>query len=206
MFFLYYNQRQKQLIITDLKANERDLELLETNQSVESLVVRSAMYVKTYQCEVINRVEQHVNKRVVNKIKNKNAPRYKHTEESKKKISERVSGENNGRYGVVDPEHIKMSKSEKLKFYYQYNVHGKSGYKDSDETKKQKSLNNCNKGGWVWICNRSLGEEKRCKGDIPHGWVRGRIQDHSAGLKRYNASRTRSSRQQTSKSKSRGVQ
>ena len=85
MFFLYYNQRQKQLIITDLKANERDLELLETNQSVESLVVRSAMYVKTYQCEVINRVEQHVNKRVVNKIKNKNAPRYKHTKNLRRK-------------------------------------------------------------------------------------------------------------------------
>jgi hypothetical protein len=192
MFFLYYNQREKQLILTDIKSNERGLELLETNQSVESLVVRSAMYIKTYRCELDNRVEQQVNKRVVNKIKNKNAEKFRHTEESKQKISEGVSGENNGRYGVVDPNHIKMSKSEKLKFYYKYNVHGKKGYKDSEKTRKQKSLNNCNKGGWIWICNRSTGEERRCKGDIPEGWTRGRLHNHGPSLKRYNASRTRS--------------
>ena len=178
MYYLYYNNLVKNLIVTSEKRNERGLELLETNQLLESLVARSAMYVKTYKCEVINECESEVNKRVLNNVVNKSFKRGPHSEETRQKIAAGVSGEKNGRYGVVDPKHIRLSKSEKLKFYYQFNVHGKKGYKDSQETRKQKSINNNNKGGWFWIHNRQTGEEKRCYGDIPDGFRRGRLYNY----------------------------
>ena len=131
-----------------------------------------------YKCELVNECAEEVNKRTLNQIVNRNFRRGPHTEETKRKISIGVSGESNGRYGAVDPAHIRLSKSEKLKFYYKYNVHGKKGYKDSDETKKKKSLNNCNKGGWFWIHNRQTGEEKRCYGEIPENFYRGRLHDY----------------------------
>jgi len=178
MYYLYYNNLVKNLIVTSEKRNERGLELLETNQMLESLVARSNMYVKTYKCEVVNECENETNKNVVTKILNRSYRRGPHSKETKRKISEGVSGEKNGRYGVVDPEHIRLSKSEKLKFYYQYNVHGKKGYKDSEETKRLKSVNNSNKGGWFWIHNRSTGEEKRCYGEIPEGFRKGRLYNY----------------------------
>ena len=178
MYYLYYNNPAKQVEITSETKNERGLEMLETNASLESLVARSAMYTKMYRCELVNECADEVNKRTLNKIVNKNFRRGPHSEETKQKIAEGVSGEKNGRYGAVDTKHIRLSKSEKLKFYYQYNVHGKKGYKDSEETKKLKSKNNCNKGGWFWIHNRSTGEEKRCYGEIPENFIRGRLYNY----------------------------
>lgn len=181
MYYLYYNNPEKQVEITSETRNGRGLEMLETNASLESLVARSAMYTKMYKCELVNECAEEVNKRTLNQIVNRNFRRGPHTEETKRKISKGVSGRNNGRYGAIDPAHIRLSKSEKLKFYYKYNVHGKKGYKDSDETKKKKSLNNCNKGGWFWIHNRSTREEKRCYGEIPEDFHRGRLHDYLNG-------------------------
>lgn len=175
MYFLYYNNNEKHIKITSEFSNQRSLEMLESNASLESLVVRSSMYAKNYRCDVINECLDDVNKLRLNKIKNKNAQRRTHTEETKIKISKGVTGQRNGRYGIVDPKHIRLSKSEKLKFHYKYNVHGKLGYKDSNATKDLKSLNNCNKGNWFWIHNRMTGQEKRCYGEIPEGFRRGRL-------------------------------
>jgi predicted transcriptional regulator with HTH domain len=172
MYYLYYDNTEKHLIIVSEKRNARGLELLETNHTIESIFVRTDAYKKIYKCDVVN--ECQVDNRVVSRIRRKNV-KFRHTEETKKKISKSVSGKVNGRYGAVDPEHIRLSKSEKLKFYYKYNIHGKKGYVDSEETRKQKSINNNNKGGWFWIHNRTTGEEKRCYGDIPEGFRRGRL-------------------------------
>ena len=177
MYYLFHNSIDRQVEIADIKPVGRGLELLETNQSVEALVVRSEMYKKTYRCELVNHCVDDVNKRTINTIRNKNIKR-RLSDETKQKISKGVTGERNGRYGAVDPEHIRLSKSEKLKFYYKYNVHGKKNYKDSDETRRKKSENNCNKGGWFWICNRSTGEEKRCFGEIPEGFRKGRLRNY----------------------------
>lgn len=177
MYYLYHNSIDKHIEIADEKPVGRGLEILETNQSLESLVVRSEMYKKTYKCELINKCVDKVNKMAINQIKNKNVKR-RLSDETKRKISEGVTGERNGRYGAVDPEHIRKSKSEKLKFYYKYNVHGKKDYKDSEETRRKKSENNCNKGGWFWICNRATDEERRCFGEIPEGFRRGRLHNY----------------------------
>ena len=178
MYYLYYNNIAKQVEITSENRTARGLEMLETNASLESLVPRSAMYTKMYRCELVNECGDEVNKRTLNQIVNRNFRRGPHSEETREKISKSVSGVNNGRYGAVDPDHIRYSKSEKLKFYYKYNVHGKKGYKDSQETRKKKSVNNCNKGGWFWIHNRSTGEERRCYGEIPENFRRGRLHAH----------------------------
>ena len=181
MYYLYYNNPEKQVEITSETRNGRGLEMLETNASLESLVARSTMYTKMYKCELVNECAEEVNKRTLNQIVNRNFRRGPRTKETKRKISIGVSGKSNGRFGAVDPAHIRLSKSVKLKFYYKYNVHGKKGYKDSDETKKKKSLNNCNKGGWFWIHNRQTGEEKRCYGEIPENFYRGRLHDYLNG-------------------------
>lgn len=175
MFYLYYNNISKNLVLTQEKHSGRGFELLETNHTLESLVARSEMYIRTYKCEIINECEEQVNKRYVTKIKKKNRKKQRFSEETRQKISEGVSGEKNGRYGVLDSQTIRRAKSEKLKFYYKYHVHGKKNYKDSDETRKLKSINNCNKGGWFWIHNRQTGEEKRCFGEIPEGFRKGRF-------------------------------
>ena len=178
MYYLYYNSAENNVYLTSDKHSGRGIELLEANQLLESLVVRSSMYTKMYRCELVNHCSSDVDKRTVTRIRNKNVKRARHSEETKKKISDSVSGERNGRHGVVDPDHIRLSKSEKLKFYYQYNVHGKKGYKDSKETRELKSKNNCNKGGWFWIHNRTTGEERRCTGEIPQGFRKGRFHNY----------------------------
>jgi len=175
MFYLYYNNISKNLVLTQEKHSERGFELLEANHTLESLVARSETYIRTYKCEIINECEEHVDKRYVVKIKKKNRKKRKLTEEVRRKISKGVSGDKNGRYGVLDSQTVRRAKSEKLKFYYKYHVHGKKNYKDSEETRKQKSINNNNRGGWFWIHNRTTGEEKRCYGEIPEGFRRVRL-------------------------------
>ena len=178
MFYLYYNNFDKIIEITPEKRAGRGLDLLETNQLLESLIVRSDMYAKTYKCEVVNSCEDKVNKMMINKITNKNVKRKPVSEETRRKISAAVTGKRNGRYGVKDPEHIRRSKSIKLKQHYKYNVHGKKGYVDSEETRRLKSINNNNKGGWFWIHNHQIQEERRCYGEIPEGFRKGRLYNY----------------------------
>ena len=176
MIYLYYDNTNKKLILSEERSNERSLELLESNNSYESLLVRVVRYENTYKCSTENRVTKKPNYKQVSLIKNK-GKRYKHSAERKQKISEAMRGERNGRYGVIDSDEVKQSKSKKLKEHYKYHVHGKSGYIDSEETRRLKSINNPNKGGWIWINNPFTGEEKRWPRhqDIPIAYRKGRL-------------------------------
>jgi hypothetical protein len=178
MYYLYYNKQEKQVEITSFSKTGRGIEILDTNGSLESLIARSTMYMRIYRCELVNYCADEVNKRKLTGIIKRKFRRGPPSEYVRKKISEAVSGERNGRYGVVDSKHVRRSKSEKLKFYYKYHVHGKSNYKDSEQTRKLKSINNCNKGGWFWIHNRQSGEERRCFHDVPEGFERGRLYNY----------------------------
>lgn len=178
MYFLYYDSSEKSLILTETIQNARSLELLESNGVLEKLIVRADMYKKQYRCELDNQVDVKPDTRTVNKIKNINKPREKKSAETRRKMSEAKQGELNNRYGIPNSEEAKASKSAKLKYHYQYHVHGKEGYKDSKETRRMKSVNNNNKGGWFWICNHFTKEERRCTGEIPTGWRRGRLRNY----------------------------
>ncbi len=178
MYYLYYNKPEKRVEITASNKTGRGIEVLDTNGSLEALVARSAMYCRIYRCELVNECAAAVDKRVLNTIMKRKFKRGPRPQQVKQKISEGVSGEKNGRYGAVDSKHVRMSKSEKLKFYYKYHVHGKSNYKDSEQTRKMKSINNCNKGGWFWIHNRQSGEERRCFEHIPEGFEKGRLYNY----------------------------
>lgn len=176
MFYLYYNNLEKKLFLVDEKYVGKGIELLETNASLEALVLRSHMYEKQYGCKAEQKVEQKVSHFKLHQYKNRKGPKKRVSEKTRERLSRILSGEFNGRWKAIDPPHIRESKSRKLKEYYKFNIHGKSGYKDSDETRRKKSLNNCNKGGWVWICNYFTKEEKRWYEDtIPPGWRRGRL-------------------------------
>jgi hypothetical protein len=188
MFFLYYSKQKSLLFIQETRENTKNLELLETNGSLEKLVLRAEMYQKQYKCEVEHKLSIKPDGRKVNRIRNKNNPRYKHSEETKQRISDNLKGDKNPRFGVVDPSHIRLAKSEKLKLHYQFNVHARTGVKDSDETKLLKSVNNNNKGGWFWVFNPFTKEEKRCYGDIPEGFRRGRLHNY---VKYLNANRNK---------------
>lgn len=176
MIYLYYDNLNKQLILSEDRINEKSLELLESNNSYESLLVKVVRYENIYKCKTLNKVDIKPNYKKVSLIRNR-GHRYKHSAERKQKISEAMRGERNGRYGVVDSEDVKQSKSTKLKEHYKYHVHGKSGYVDSDETRRLKSINNPNKGGWKWVHNSFTGTEKRIprEDDIPVGFRKGRL-------------------------------
>lgn len=175
MYYLYYNKLDNQVQITSYSKTGRGIEVLDTSGSLEALVARCPMYSRIYRCDIVNECAAAVDKKVLNAIIKRKFRRVARSEHVRKKISEGVSGEKNGRYGAVDSKHVRMSKSEKLRFYYKYHVHGKLDYKDSEQTKKMKSINNCNKGGWFWIHNRQSGEEKRCFDHIPEGFHKGRL-------------------------------
>jgi hypothetical protein len=178
MYYLYYNRLQKQVEITSLHKTGKGIEILDTNGSLESLVSRSVMYTKMYRCELVNECAKLVDTRKLNQIVKRNFRRGPHSKEVRKKIALGVSGDKNGRYRVEDPKHVRESKSKKLKFYYKYHVHGKANYKDSEQTRKMKSINNCNKGGWFWIHNRQSGEERRCFDNVPEGFQKGRLYNY----------------------------
>ena len=178
MYFLYYNSSEKTLILTEKIEKARGLELLESNTVLEKLIVRCDMYKKQYRCELDNQVEVKPDTRTVNKIKNINKPRERKSLETRMKMSESKIGSNNNMWGIPNTERAKASKSAKLKQHYKYHVHGKEGYRDSEKTRRMKSINNNNKGGWFWICNAFTKEEKRCYGEIPPGWRRGRLRNY----------------------------
>lgn len=178
MYFLYYSKEKTRLFIQEHRENSKKLELLESNGSLEKLVLRAEMYQKQYKCDVEHILSVKPDTRKVNRIRNKNAPRYKHSEETRQQMSDNMKGDKNPRYGQVDPSHLRLAKSQKLKLHYQFNVHARSGMKDSEETKHLKSVNNNNKGGWFWIFNPITKSEKRSYGEIPEGYRRGRLHNY----------------------------
>lgn len=182
MYFLYYDNNEKQLILSDAMQNTRSLELLETNGVLEKLIIRSDMYKKQYRCELNNQVDIKPDTRTINKIKNRNKPRQRMSLETRRRMSESKIGANNNMWGIPNTPRAKASKSAKLKQHYKYHVHGKEGYKDSEQTRRMKSVNNNNKGGWFWICNAFTKEEKRCYGEIPQGWRRGRLHNYITNI------------------------
>jgi hypothetical protein len=184
MYFLYYENTEKHLILTESMQNARSLELLESNPVLEKLIVRIEMYKKQYRCEVVNEVETKPDTRTVNKIKNINKPRERRSAETRQRMSEARSGEGNSQWGVPNTPEMKAAKSAKLKEHYKYHVHGKEGYRDSEETRRMKSINNNNKGGWFWICNAFTKEERRCYGEVPTGWRRGRLHNYIKYIKK----------------------
>lgn len=175
MIFLYYDRSIRTLVLHPEKVNNKTLELLESNNTLESLLVRVDQYKKIYKCEVINYVEQKADGHLINKIKKKGVSR-KLSQETIEKIRAKSYGENNGRFGASDPPHIRESKSKKLKEYYKVHVHGKKGYKDSDETRRMKSINNINKGNWYWAYDPVTLIHKRVPNDqpLPQGFKKGR--------------------------------
>jgi len=185
MYFLYYDHSEKLLILTETIQNTRSLELLETNAVLEKLIVRSEMYKRQYRCELINNVDVKPNKRTIRKIQNIPGPRERKSDETRRRMSEARKGEGNSQWGVPNPPEIKARKSAKLKEHYKYHVHGKEGYRDSEETRRMKSVNNNNKGGWFWICNHFTKEERRCTGDVPTGWRRGRLRNYAQYIKHH---------------------
>lgn len=186
MYFLYYDNNEKKLVLSETMQNTRYLELLESNGVLEKLIIRSEMYMKQYRCELENQVESKPDIRTINKIKNKNKPRMRKSLETRMRMTESKKGENNNRYGIPNSEKAKKSKSAKLKQHYKYHVHGKDGYKDSEQTRKMKSVNNNNRGGWFWICNAFTKEERRCYGEIPTGWRKGRLRNYIENFKNRN--------------------
>ena len=185
MYFLYYDRAEKYLILQKTIQNTRSLELLETSPILEKLIVRSDMYKRQYRCELNNLVDKVPSNRIINKIKNVNMPRRRISLETRRKMSESKIGRNNNRYGIPNSEKVKASKSAKLIYHYQYHIHGKTGYKDSDQTRREKSVNNNNKGGWFWICNHFTKEEKRNTGDTPVGWRKGRLRNYSVYIRNH---------------------
>lgn len=186
MYFLYYEHHQKHLILTESMQNDRSLELLESNPVLEKLIVRSDMYKRQYQCELENKVDTKPDKRTIRKIQNIPGPRERKSEETRRRMSEARSGEGNSQWGVPNTPEMKAAKSAKLKEYYKYHVHGKEGYRDSKETRQMKSVNNNNKGGWFWICNHFTKEERRCYGEVPVGWRRGRLRNYAQYITKTN--------------------
>ena len=176
MFYLYYNSNENQLILDESMQNSRNLELLESNSVLEKLLIRAEMYKKQYKCELYNRSEAKPNHWVTKRIERKGPVR--RSEETRRKMSEATSGEGNSQYGKPRPDHVKETVSKKLKEHYKYHKHHREGVTDSEETKLLKSVNNNNKGGWIWICNAFTKEEKRCYGEIPTGWRRGRLHNY----------------------------
>lgn len=186
MYFLYYDNNQKKLVLSETIQNARNLELLESNSVFEKLILRSEMYKKQYHCEVDIQVEAKPSIRAINKIKNKNNPQIRKSIETRKRMSKSKMGANNNRYGIPNSEEAKKSKSIKLKQHYKHHMHGKEGYKDSEQTRKMKSINNNNKGGWFWICNAFTKEERRCYGEIPVGWRKGRLRNYIENFINHN--------------------
>lgn len=176
MYYLYYNSSEKVLILTESMQNDRYLELLESNAVLEKLLLRADMYKKQYRCELDNQAEAKPNHWVTKRIE-RSAP-IRRSAETRRKMSEATKGEGNSQYGKPRPDHVKEILSKKLKEHYKYHKHHREGTKDSEETKRLKSVNNNNKGGWFWICNAFTKEEKRCYGEIPPGWRRGRLHNY----------------------------
>lgn len=184
MYFLYYNSIEKILILTETVENSRDLELLESNAVIEKLLLRSEMYKKQYNCDVQNRSEAKPNHWVTKRIERRSPIR--RSEETRKKMSEATKGAGNSQWGKPRPDHVKRIVSKKLKEHYKYHKHHREGTKDTEETRHLKSINNNNKGGWFWICNAFTKEEKRCYGEIPPGWRRGRLHNYIDYVKNRN--------------------
>ena len=176
MFFLYYDNTNKQLILTESVQNIRSLELLESNAVLEKLLLRADMYKKQYNCELDNRVDVKPNHWVTKRIERKGPLRK--SEETRRRMSEATKGEGNSQWGKPRPDSVKNTISTKLKDHYKYHKHPREGFKDTEGTKLLKSINNNNKGGWFWICNAFTKEEKRCYGEIPPGWRRGRLRNY----------------------------
>ena len=176
MYFLYYNSLEKKLELTGTVKTGKGLELLESNSVLEKLLFRTEMYEKQYKCGLDNQVDEKPNHWVTKRIK-RSAP-IRRSKETRLKMSKATSGEGNSQYGKPRPEHVKDTVSKKLKEHYKYNKHHREGVSDSEETRIKKSINNNNKGGWFWICNAFTKEEKRCYGEIPIGWRRGRLHNY----------------------------
>jgi hypothetical protein len=151
MFYLYYDNTEKQLILDESVQNARSLELLESNAVLEKLLLRADMYKKQYRCELYNRAEAKPNHWVTKRIERK-AP-IRRSAETRRKMSEATKGAGNSQYGKPKSEKFKKEQSAKLKEHYKYHKHHREGVKDTEETKLLKSINNNNKGGWFWICN-----------------------------------------------------
>ena len=181
MHFLYYNSSENLLILEESMQNSRNLELLESNSVLEKLLIRAEMYKKQYKCELDNRSEVRPNHWVTKRIERSGPIR--RSEETRRKMSEAASGQGNSQYGKPRPDHVKETVSKKLKERYKYHKHHREGVVDSEETRIKKSLNNNNKGGWFWICNAFTKEEKRCYGEIPTGWRRGRLHNYISYIK-----------------------
>ena len=181
MHFLYYNSSENLLILEESMQNSRNLELLESNSVLEKLLIRAEMYKKQYKCELDNRSEVRPNHWVTKRIERSGPIR--RSEETRRKMSEAASGQGNSQYGKPRPDHVKETVSKKLKERYKYHKHHREGVVDSEETRIKKSLNNNNKGGWFWICNAFTKEEKRCYGEIPAGWRRGRLHNYISYIK-----------------------
>jgi len=193
MIFLYYDRSKRTLVLHPEKVNDKTLELLESNNTLESLMVRIDQYKRIYKCDVVNYVDQKVDGSLIYRIKNKGV-RKKLSPETIEKIRAKSYGENNGRYGVSDPPHIRESKSRKLKEYYSIHVHGKKGYKDSDETRRMKSVNNINKGNWYWAYDPLTNVHKRIPNDqpMPDGYKKGRNPAYTSifAAKKYTKNQT----------------
>lgn len=182
MFYLYFNSKEKLLTLTETMLNERYLELLESNTVLEKLLIRSEMYKKQYKCELDNQSDTKPNHWVTKRIERKGPIR--RSAETRQKMSLATSGEKNSQYGKPRPDHVKDTVSKKLKEHYKYHKHHREGVTDTEETKLLKSINNNNKGGWFWICNAFTKEEKRCYGEIPTGWRRGRLHNYIEYVKK----------------------
>ena len=178
MFYLYYDRLEKRLLLVNEVLNDRHLEMLESNGVLEKLIVRSDMYIRQYKCSLDNKVETVPDKKTIRRIRNLPKPRQRKSALTRRRMSEAKMGEKNGMWGKPNTPEMKESKSKKLKKHYSIHKHGKEGYKDSHETRIMKSINNCNKGGWFWICNHFTKEERRCFGEIPVGWRRGRLRNY----------------------------
>lgn len=176
MYFLYYNSSDNQLILEKSVQNLRNFQLLESNAVVEKLLIRAEMYKKQYKCELDNRSKVKPNHWITKRIERKGPIR--RSDETRRKMSEATSGEGNSQYGKPRPDEVKKILSKKLKEHYKYHKHHREGVFDSEETKLKKSINNNNKGGWIWICNPFTKEEKRCYEEVPVGWRKGRLHNY----------------------------
>jgi len=182
MYFLFYDNKNNTLIITDDQSLSSKCELLESGKSCEALVVRvDKVYMNAYKSPAVeNHVEHHVNRYIVRDIKHKNRTKNgkMSPEQYKRHVQMRPRGKNHHKYGKTLSNEERKALSVGMKAHIRVYGHPVTGKKRSLEEQRHKIAGlKALTGKWKWAHNPFIHKEIRWMIDteLPKDFKLGRL-------------------------------